>query len=330
MSQKEDERCLKLLNEKHLSYIKSLRSEEKSFEGLSSEQLRVSGFYWGLAALDVLKFAEQQSKEEIESIINFVLACQTREGGFGGYIGHDPHLLYTLSALQVLAIFGCLERANLDAVVKYVSSLQNRTDGSFSGDKWGEVDTRFSYIGISCLALLHRLDAIDVDLAVKFILKCQNFDHAFGCVPGAESHAGQTFCCVGALSIVNRLDLLDRDGLAWWLCERQTEVGGLNGRPEKLPDVCYSWWVLSCLSILGRLDWLDKDKLIWWILQCQDPENGGIADRPGDRVDVYHTFFGVGGLSLLSYEGLEPIDPSFALTRKLVQNLSLSPQTLAP
>lgn len=27
----------------------------------------------------------------------------------------------------------------------------------------------------------------------------------------------------------------------------------------------------------------------------QDDENGGIADRPGDMADVFHTFFGVAG-----------------------------------
>lgn len=41
----------------------------------------------------------------------------------------------------------------------------------------------------------------------------------------------------------------------------------------------------------------------------QDPERGGIADRPGDMVDVFHTVFGIGGLSLLGYAGLEAVDP---------------------
>jgi geranylgeranyl transferase type-2 subunit beta len=40
----------------------------------------------------------------------------------------------------------------------------------------------------------------------------------------------------------------------------------------------------------------------------QDPENGGIADRPGDMVDVFHTVFGLAGLSLLGYPGLEEVD----------------------
>ena len=70
---------------------------------------------------------------------------------------------------------------------------------------------------------------------------------------GAESHAGQIFCCVGALSIGNALHHVDADLLGWWLCERQVDSGGLNGRPEKQADVCYSWWILSSLAIIGRL-----------------------------------------------------------------------------
>lgn len=79
----------------------------------------------------------------------------------------------------------------------------------------------------------------------------------------------KAFCCVGALAITDRLDLVDKDLLGWWLAERQLPVGGLNGRPEKLPDVCYSWWVLSSLCIINRDHWIDGDKLASWILKCQ-------------------------------------------------------------
>jgi prenyltransferase beta subunit len=36
-----------------------------------------------------------------------------------------------------------------------------------------------------------------------------------------------------------------------------------------------------------------------FILSCQDPEKGGISDRPDDMADVFHTFFGIAGLSLM-------------------------------
>ncbi|KAF6140740.1 hypothetical protein GIB67_035167 [Kingdonia uniflora] len=52
------------------------------------------------------------------------------------------------------------------------------------------------------------------------------------------------------------------------------------------------------------------EKKLW--LQ-RDKENGGISDRPDDAFDIYHTYFGVAGLSLLEYPELEAIDPAYAL-----------------
>jgi geranylgeranyl transferase type-2 subunit beta len=149
--------------------------------------------------------------------------------------------------------------------------------------------------------------------AVSYIQSCSNPDGGYGTTPGAESHAGQIFTCVAALAIAGRLDLVDRDRLCGWLSERQVSEGqgsgGLNGRPEKKEDVCYAWWVLSPLAVLDRVHWIDKDALTRFILKCQDPELGGLADRPGDMVDVFHTHFALAGLSLLEYPGLEEVDP---------------------
>ena len=44
--------------------------------------------------------------------------------------------------------------------------------------------------------------------------------------------------CLGTLAILDRMEEVDKDMLAWWLAERQLPNGGLNGRPEKLEDVC--------------------------------------------------------------------------------------------
>ena len=64
-------------------------------------------------------------------------------------------------------------------------------DGSFFGDQWGEVDTRFSFCAVATLALLHRLNEVDVEKATSFVVSCMNFDGGFGCRPGSESHSGQ-------------------------------------------------------------------------------------------------------------------------------------------
>lgn len=150
-----------------------------------------------------------------------------------------------------------------------IASLQDPATGAFSGDHWGEQDTRFLYGAFNALSLLDLMHLVDVPRSIEYIQNCANFDGGFGTVPGAESHAGQVFTCVGALSIAGRLDLIDADRLGAWLSERQLPNGGLNGRPEKLEDVCYSWWVGSAMAMIGRLHWISSSKLEAFVLNCQ-------------------------------------------------------------
>ena len=162
---------------------------------------------------------------------------------------------------------------------------------------------------------------VDTEKAIAYIDACRNFDGGYGTTPGAESHSGQVFTCVGSLSILGRLELVDADRLGSWLSERQLSNGGLNGRPEKLEDVCYSWWVAASLSMIGRLHWIDATALSKFILRCQDPYNGGFADRPGNMVDVFHTCFGTAGLSLLKKHGTMPVDPVYCMPLDITQKV---------
>jgi geranylgeranyl transferase type-2 subunit beta len=248
-----------------------------------------------------------------------------------------------------------LDTLDKPQVVKFICSLQ-RDDGSFVGDQYGEVDTRFSYCALNSLALLGHLPSlstedlewlaawrrghnvprhspapaadadapsIDVAMAVRYVLTCQNFDGGFGAVAGAESHSGQIFCCLGALAIAHALHLADNPAtLGWWLSARQLPCGGLNGRPEKLEDVCYGWWVLSSLGILDALRFVDAEALVAFNLSAQDLEHGGISERPDHMTDAFHTYFGLAGLSLLQAPGFEQVDPVFALPTRMVGHLS--------
>jgi geranylgeranyl transferase type-2 subunit beta len=199
-----------------------------------------------------------------------VLSCQNPDGGFGAAPGHDSHLLYTVSAVQILATVDALPSPPDKKVIgSFIAALQNRETGTFRGDEWGEEDTRFLYASLNALSLLGLLELVDVELAVEYIISCANFDGGFGVCPGAESHSGQIYTCLAALSIAGRIDVVDGDKLGRWLSERQVEGGGLNGRPEKLEDVCYSWWVGSSLAMIGRLHWVDGGRLARFILSCQ-------------------------------------------------------------
>ena len=332
--------------DEHVEYIVGLSGRlNGSFEGALTEHLKMSGVYWSLTAMALLlspKDVDDRMKLTTD-IATWVKSCFDAScGGYGAEKGHDGHLLYTLSAVQILAMADKLEIVPVDQVTDFVVSLQ-QPDGSFVGDKWGETDTRFTYCALSTLSILGTLDRVDSRKAAEYIVRCRNFDGGFGVVVGGESHAGQVFCCIGALSIAQCLHLLPNDGvLEWWLAERQCDSGGLNGRSEKQADVCYSWWNLSALSILGRVPFISGEKLAAFVLKCQDPDDGGIADRPDDMPDVYHTFFGIAGLSLLGYlhanAGTDgkvgrasmrrKIDPVYALPIDVVERLNLKAQVI--
>ncbi|KAJ8680423.1 hypothetical protein QAD02_016210 [Eretmocerus hayati] len=315
-----------LLLEKHADYIISCAEKsDDDFQAIMTEHMRMSAIYWGLTALDLM---DQLHRADKEKILKLIKDCQYECGGIGAFHGHDPHVLHTLSAIQILCLFDALDTIDIEKVICYLKERQE-PDGSFTGDKWGEVDTRFSFCTVASLALLGRLDVIDVEGAVRFICKCMNFDGGFGPRPDSESHAGMIYCCVGTLSILGQLHHLDVGKLGWWLCERQLPSGGLNGRPEKLPDVCYSWWVLSSMKILNLIHWIDKERLIKFILACQDTDTGGFSDRPGDMADPFHTLFGLGAMSMLgASDSLKEINPTFCMPEYVIQRLGLEPERL--
>ncbi|CDZ96817.1 rab geranylgeranyltransferase [Phaffia rhodozyma] len=258
-------------------------------------------------------------------MIDWVMSCwNQKQGGFGSSPKHDAHAHSTLSAIQILITQDAFDRLDIEAITSFYLSLQNPTTGSFAGDSWGETDTRFTYIAVSALSLLGTLDRLNREKTISWLRRCRNFDGGFGSGEGGESHGSQVFVCVGALAILDALETeVDVDILAGWLAERQLPNGGMNGRPEKLEDVCYSFWNLSALSILGKLHWIDQEKLIKFILDCQDLEGGGIGDRPENMVDVFHTIFGLAGLSILGYKGLDEIDPVYCMPASVIDRVGL-------
>jgi geranylgeranyl transferase type-2 subunit beta len=209
---------------------------DQSFEGALMDHLRMSGVYWSLTGLSLLlpsarvmeemrvyasphtrtttsttsttpsqakssqaksSQAKSSQAKSSPSIVDWIFTCfDETTGGFGGNAGQDAHLLYTLSALQILALVDALQDPRLqfakERVVQFCGALQ-QADGSFAGDSWGEIDSRFSYCALQTLALLQSLDRVHVPRAASYILTCRNLDGGFGCVPGAESHAGRSF-----------------------------------------------------------------------------------------------------------------------------------------
>ena len=102
-------------------------------EAVASEHLRLSGVYWGLCCGALLR-AGEGALGDPTALAAWVRSCQeapsgaaARRGrgcGFGPAPGHDAHVLYTLSAVQVLALLDELGSVDADAIVAYVAGAR--------------------------------------------------------------------------------------------------------------------------------------------------------------------------------------------------------------
>jgi geranylgeranyl transferase type-2 subunit beta len=159
-----------LNNDRHVQYILQLEKNQSELSYHLTAHLRINGIYWGTTSLYLLGEPMDQ-----KAVLSRVMKCQNENGGFGGDGSHDSHILFTLSAIQILITLGGLDQLDKLKTRDYILGLK-QDDGSFAGDEWGEIDTRFVYCAVSCLSLLGYLDDMDKIKTVSYLVKCQNFD----------------------------------------------------------------------------------------------------------------------------------------------------------
>lgn len=97
---------MELRKQDHVNFLKSILTKEDSFEFLQMAHLKTSVIYWSLTAsilLDSLDDIYPEDKRQV--VLAYLEKCYKGDGGFAGNEGaHDSHLLFTLSAVQIMII----------------------------------------------------------------------------------------------------------------------------------------------------------------------------------------------------------------------------------
>ena len=84
-----------------------------------------------------------------------------------------------------------------------------------------------------------------------------------------------------------------------WCVHRQ--IGGMQGRPNKVEDTCYSYWIGGTLRLLGtsQFDLLDHVPLRNFVFSCQSAM-GGFSKAQNAYPDLLHSFYSMSYLNLSS------------------------------
>eukprot|EP00605_Chrysophyceae_sp_TOSAG23-4_P001626 GSChrysophyteH1.ASY1.ANO1.1786.1 assembled CDS len=206
--------------------------------------------------------------ELISGTAEYLLQCQTYEGGFGGEPGNEAHGGYNFCALAGLVILNRTGDANMKAQKKWLQMRQTRLEGGFMGRTNKLVDSCYSFWQGAALAMCEMVGCGDVE-----------GNESGDCVY-IGSHGGDDIS----------------DLLKWNITQQRQE--STNMRECTADDFDMELNVEKDSPTSGPLPF-NQLSLQRYILYCaQNIEGGGMRDKPGKSPDFYHTCYSLSGLSI--------------------------------
>ncbi|EZG43932.1 prenyltransferase-like protein [Gregarina niphandrodes] len=314
LEEKHDEECV-LYKSEHVQFCKYPFVKELPHKLIKLHAGQTWVLYWCLHAMKLLE--HQVEGDIIATAREWLAAIECEGGGFGGGAGQIAHAGLTYAA--VCSAVYCNFQPHRDSLASWLRSLFT-PDGAVLMHRDGEADSRSVYCAVASCHMQAVLSSDLISAVVPFLVDCQRPDGGFAAEPGAESHAGYTWCALAALAICDKLELVDSLKALEWCLNRQSVLeGGCDGRPNKLVDACYSFFVCASIVIagyaLGIRPNFSHGGLKRYLLKCCQPcylawlgydkpmksiKGGGLCDKPGTTADWYHTSYGLSGLSITS------------------------------
>jgi len=228
--------------EKMVQWMDRLRCEDGAFRMHVDGELDIRGVYCALSVARLLKI---YTPELFHNTDQWLLRCQSYEGGFGGVPGMEAHGGYSFCGLAALILMGKEKLCNLDTLSLWAASRQMRLEGGFQGRTNKLVDGCYSFWQGGLFPLLHKMISDTEDK--KVLQEGWLFDQM-----ALQEYL--LICC-------------------------QDPRGGLIDKPGKSRDFYHTCYTLSGLSVAQRFSPISeqgKDSL----LVFGDPKNLLIPTHP--------------------------------------------------
>jgi protein farnesyltransferase subunit beta len=222
--------------------------------------------------LSVASLLHLQTPALTAGVLEWLVTCQTYEGGLGGEPGNEAHGGYTFCGLAAATLLGSPHRLNLAALTKWAANRQMVREGGFQGRTNKLVDGCYSFWVGALFPIVDRIQ--NVKQALQADELHQLFDEtaaAADAVASASSSAASATASSAACPSpvaeqdVSSLDSTLFDSLSlqrYILVGCQAAMGGLRDKPGKYPDLYHTCYCLSGLSIAQHADSLQRVPLL--------------------------------------------------------------------
>ncbi|KAL9642187.1 hypothetical protein ABK040_007189 [Willaertia magna] len=271
----------KIDREKIRSFLLSLKDPvTKGFRMHPDGEVDMRGCFTALVVANLLNILDE---ELMQGVDEYILSCQTYEGGISALPGNEAHGGYTYCGLAAMMLMKKAHLLDLEGLLHWTCRRQMNFEGGFQGRTNKLVDACYSFwvgavfplIEGALVSLKDPLNYTEKDRQVldylqweppKKIDDIHRKKHEHIAVLLSEKSASSTIKEMAECSF-EELDV------------------------EKVP-----YWELD------ETEWMfDQTALQEYLLLCCQQDTGGLRDKPSRPADYYHTCYALLGLSIAQH-----------------------------
>ncbi|KAK3183554.1 hypothetical protein Dsin_030840 [Dipteronia sinensis] len=286
-----DEKSLSSIDrDKIYRFLLSMKDPNGAFRMHDAGEMDVRACYTAISVASVLNILDD---ELVRDVGNYILSCQTYEGGISGEPGSEAHGGYTFCGLATMILINEVDRLDLATLLDWVVFRQGM-EGGFQGRTNKLVDGCYSFWQGGIFALLQRFHTIigeSMTLLDAGQANCADSPQATGESDESDISDGE--------------ESLDRTSSGDEACVIQQGARIIS----KGDGACFfqpgvNFGNVDCKSIDGlaeREPLFNSIALQRYLLLCSQDPGGGLKDKPRKGRDYYHTCYCLSGLSVCQH-----------------------------
>uniref|UniRef100_A0A8C9GE34 Protein farnesyltransferase subunit beta n=1 Tax=Piliocolobus tephrosceles TaxID=591936 RepID=A0A8C9GE34_9PRIM len=292
----EENNFLSFLDKKKIyTYILKLKCKNGCFRVHKNGEIDIRGTYCAIAICSMCHMLTNKVKKNVEK---YLISCQNYEGGFTSERYQESHGGYTYCALATLCILGKVNNINLNKLMLWLINKQGALEGGFMGRTNKLVDACYSFWIGSLFFLINEIYAIKYALLSvskkKKGITGEIKRESSGSGDRSCSSNGNRSCSSNGNRDCNNSNNRDCNISSNRDCSSHNNdylQSALN-RSHNMYDVDYKKKMIE--KKLFNINYLRL-----YLLLCSQGNNGGMKDKPTEKVDYYHTCYALSGLSLI-------------------------------
>ncbi|CAI0455969.1 unnamed protein product [Linum tenue] len=267
-------KALSSINRDNLyKFLSRMKDSSGAFRMHDAGEIDVRACYTAISVASILNILDD---ELAKGVGNYILSCQTYEGGIAGEPGSEAHGGYTFCGLAAMVLINQANSLDLASLIDWVAFRQGVECG-FQGRTNKLVDGCYSFWQGGVFALLQRLPAFGgegfgtSDVEVEWVSDStsegddedrdsSDDNEALHPEPDQEGHQSSSHSP-----------------------ESSTAVHIHHSRHNQLEPLFHTM------------------ALQQYIVLCSQEQEGGFRDKPGKARDYYHTCYCLSGLSVCQY-----------------------------